>query len=453
MLMPEEEIKAPDLLGNVSSRVPRDHMDGFVEKLVEDVNLGFPIFSVSDCNSFHTSGYLWGLYAALKLKKEGLPLKPIAVINFDFHQDFGSFNMPHTGSDRWGRVLLDTIASLGFPACYLSIFNDPGTDSAFACRTPSAYKKYKRKAEEKKAAKAKRPIHDALEFLSRVKESRFGGEPIGYVFVTIDRDVLQNSYTQWGDGAIQNIGKLSEELLSLLKGLGVCQEKAKPGQAELIGFDVTGLPEHLYMIPGAKKEKVKGVYKRVAEELNILQSIASTELKLPPGSEGLSSALLFSGSTSYTGPPEEKTHTHEQMAEEMTKWNYMDFLLNTRDYLQPWLQKAKPISYILNTRKPPIYAHGIKSFSVHPNKPALQRDRNPADIIGKGTDVGGFPSTASISDISKLGEYYHKVTAYKTSNVQDAIRKYSDVKWSEEDQIFVPNPKVRKFKVEAFDRD
>jgi len=439
-------------LGNVSSRVPREQIYRFVLNLVKTLDLGFPIFSVSDCNSFHTSGYLWGLYAALKLRQEGCALEPVAVVNFDFHADLGSSGKPYTGSDTWGNTLTDEIASLGFPVCYLSIFNTPG--SAIECtykpRPPESEEKKEHKQEneleEKQDETMSVTIKESLKYIRKVCKEHFGGKPIRYVFVTIDRDVLKNSYTQWGDGPINDIGALKKELLSLLEGLGVCKKKGKPGQAELIGFDVSGLPEHAYMLPRPKKETVKEVYRRVTDELNILQNIASTDLNLPLGRNALSSALLFSGSTSYTGPQDEEKHTAEQMTNEMKAWNYKDFLLNAVNYLQPWLQKAKPISYILNKREPPIYAHGMKSFSVHPNKPALQRGAELEALlknIGPGIDVGGFPSTAAISDPPKLCNYYHYITTYDTNDLKDAETKYSSVKWSQKDKTFVPHTKEK----------
>ena len=104
-------ITYPKRQGNNSSLVPREQLDAFVATLVNRDDIGFPLFSITDCNSFHTSGYLWGLYAARMIHKHNLRDGAVAVVNFDQHSDRTGPTDPAPGvsgvaSDRWGEPLV-----------------------------------------------------------------------------------------------------------------------------------------------------------------------------------------------------------------------------------------------------------------------------------------------------------------------------------------------------------
>jgi hypothetical protein len=95
-------------VGNTSSRVIKADMDAFVGNMRE-ANLGFPVFSVSDCNSFHTSGYLWATYAIRSVMKAGDDA-PVAILNFDQHIDIGATgDSDILASDGWGGPALATV--------------------------------------------------------------------------------------------------------------------------------------------------------------------------------------------------------------------------------------------------------------------------------------------------------------------------------------------------------
>lgn len=104
---------------NTSSRVVREDLRGFVTKLMKS-GIKAPVFSVSDNNSFHTSGYIWSTFAIRSfLKSDKDPNAAVAILNFDAHMDAGSINDKLIASDRWGAMSL-TEAKNG---CYLSIGN------------------------------------------------------------------------------------------------------------------------------------------------------------------------------------------------------------------------------------------------------------------------------------------------------------------------------------------
>ena len=78
-----------DAIPNKSSCVLTVDMDEFVARMVEE-DLGYPAFSVSDCNSFHTTGYLWATYAVRSAYRHGAKQSDsVALLNFDQHADAG----------------------------------------------------------------------------------------------------------------------------------------------------------------------------------------------------------------------------------------------------------------------------------------------------------------------------------------------------------------------------
>ncbi len=250
--VPKEEM-------NNSSMVPKFQLDTFVKNL-STKKLGFPVFSLSDCNSFHTSGYLWGLYAVMMAEKNKLTDGAIAIINFDQHKDLDAptdINAPleseknrsRVASDRWGKSLVQALnKDLKYDACYLSVCNAPdGKSIAF----------YASGQEKKDKFEKGGKIDDYESFWKEVE--MYFDRSIRYVFITIDRDVIKNNFTQWGDGSVTNRRVLQQamfEVLNPLFGFKTTYEEflargdivntinKSSLKAMLIGFDVTGLPEH-----------------------------------------------------------------------------------------------------------------------------------------------------------------------------------------------------------------
>jgi hypothetical protein len=288
----------PVMESNKSSAVPSEQMDSFIENLIElKPSLGFPVFSVCDCNSFHTTGYLWGMYAARSLQQLGLPKGPVAIVNFDSHADTGKKDSQVVAIDRWGGMLVNSMAKAGFPACYLSVFNHPnGEGSAF-----SATEGAKKSAKLPTIGKALDQSKTFLDFWGKVET--YFGKKIQYVFVSIDRDVLKNNYTQWGDGAIADHEALMVAMRTALAPLEVLKTSAQK-TATLIGFDITGLPEcnAVMKAPSDSKRMADKVWEDLDKELVALHSFAHTEFLSAGPKAGLSDIIFFSGSVSYQGP-------------------------------------------------------------------------------------------------------------------------------------------------------
>jgi len=206
-----------------------------LSKWVESIDVGFPVFSVGDCNTFHTTGYVWGYYALKKASNFFKPLK-LAVINFDQHEDTGGSG-DVIGSDHWGNGVLKELEDLGHGGLYAVVgVGNKGDVYIF-------------KSKESKLD---------LGSLSNgnVNWNHFwnnGGKDINAVFVTVDRDCLKNHYTQWQDNSyFQDLKKLQEAMSDALKPLFNKDRKVK---AYLIGFDITGLPENKFMWQGRYPER------------------------------------------------------------------------------------------------------------------------------------------------------------------------------------------------------
>ncbi len=134
-LVPDEwsaiQVDGKATVTNSSSRVMKADMDAFVGKMRE-ADLGFPMFSVSDCNSFHTSGYLWATYAIRSVMKSGDDA-PVAILNFDQHKDIGATGASSIlASDGWGGPALASVKN----GLYMSFGN------AFAGKTEGLNKDY-----------------------------------------------------------------------------------------------------------------------------------------------------------------------------------------------------------------------------------------------------------------------------------------------------------------------
>ena len=253
-------------VGNTSSYMLREHLRNWVK----GIEVGFPVFSVSDCNTFHTSGYVWSYYAIKKAPKSLKPLK-LAIINFDQHWDSGGSG-DVIGSDHWGNGVLRELDSKS-RGLYVVVGNDnDGKVGLF-----NAWNKEKA---------------DVLGSLSKhnVNWDHFwnnGGKDINAVFVTVDRDCLKNHYTQWQDSSYfddwEHLRSVMQEVLEPLF------DKKRKTKAYLIGVDITGLPEHYEIWKNRYKDRDKphdslslwatvdsqidGLHAEVADQLKVTASL------------------------------------------------------------------------------------------------------------------------------------------------------------------------------------
>ncbi|UCC44000.1 MAG: hypothetical protein JSU65_12945 [Candidatus Zixiibacteriota bacterium] len=235
-------------LSNSSSEVPYDQMEKFLERL-DALKFGFPVFAVCDCNSFHTSGYLWGAYAVMKAIKHLDGEAPVAVINFDSHRDLGYSG--RVRSDGWGRPLIE-FAKEG---CYVA-WSGKGIKGY-------GYLKKGGKWEDKAKPPTDSPLDKDFWTGGTGIKSILDNHHIKYVYISVDRDCLKNHYTQWkdvpGDIKATQLEDQIEKVLNILLGGG-----EEP--AYLIGCDVTGLPEHHTRCGKAAGNST--VWGRVADEID-----------------------------------------------------------------------------------------------------------------------------------------------------------------------------------------
>jgi len=422
---------------NASSRVDRPQMDRFIEGLINK-GLGFPMFSVCDCNSFHTSGYLWGLYAAKMLEKDGKPKGPVAVINFDQHNDIGSVQYHDVRSDGWGVPLLNRLTNLGFGGCYMSV--GVGSERGALATSPrmagAGCASY---ASHKKAAFVK--------LWKKLMESL--GNTIKYIFISIDRDCLQGNYTQWGDGYFKNTADLTNHMGKVLESLfEACEEREKSIVPQFIGFDITGLPEHRKLLSSAPK-KPDEIWKDLDTQLVEIKSWITTfaarysrrspeeRVRLETGKRhtlvldrshctvtiNWSRVVFFSGSISYA--LDERLEEYDWKGYALTHWDYADYVWWIGRNLKRTL--SGKWQFVLCTQEPPVMVNGWKEFELYrpgssisialeqkkatyinvPTNPLVVPRSESAkiakEVLGRSLHkLGGFACTASIKSDDRL---------------------------------------------------
>ena len=284
--MPEGYDGAKQSRANEDSPTIKTQLRDFVTKLTShSPGIGFPVCSVSDCNTFHNSGYLWGLYAVKMAFKEFEEKGAVAVLNFDQHDDNGSSKNNWVLSSAWGLPLLSEPDLKEYGGCYVVIGMPPAKNET------SAHEAFCRKAGTDDCSKfgpGKKEDTGALPSTADCADTKFWesmiqgiGKPIEYVFITVDRDCLPNHYTTWQDmkpSKYANAKALTVAAGRVLKALRTASLKDYPvyrgkGQtidffgalAHVIGFDITGLPDSVLSStqarPWLSEEKVWGYAK------------------------------------------------------------------------------------------------------------------------------------------------------------------------------------------------
>jgi hypothetical protein len=342
---------------NKSSLVLLPDMNAFIADMVANADIGFPAFSVSDCNSFHTSGYMWAMYALGKANAtHGRDDDaPVLFLNFDQHTDAGDPSEKEmVASDRWGCPALSQVKN----GVYMS-YGTGALDATTSNPTRGLGKEYKftnnffyringgpiktlsiNKAREV-AGKGKRysalDTEDQLNYIggflcslrhvwnavrgdpkgASMSGLRFAGvggnaieriegfpyDPadfdlprlfdelwtrfilsferhIKYVYVTVDRDVVQGHQTQWGDGSLfPNAQSLYQTITAVVDS--VFDQSI---EARLIGFDITGLPESrvVYNRLTQTLSRVDNAWEEMLDELNCLYPWAKARLSPRP---------------------------------------------------------------------------------------------------------------------------------------------------------------------------
>lgn len=230
--------------------------------------LPFPMFSITDCNTFHTSGYIWGKFAldnAIARWGAG----PVLIVNFDQHRDYDA-TQDLVKSDGWGKPLLKNYqgAFLNFGCTGLNALDGMGFVGAWR-RTgqgdpttvkpgdlddtnrvtmrdllgidpPPANARAGNIAAGRFADAVpkfdvlRQKIPKLIQHLAR----QAGADAFKYVFLTVDRDCMLYNGTQWGyrDAPFMDYRSVAPMMRMVL-------EATRATGARLVGLDITGLPE------------------------------------------------------------------------------------------------------------------------------------------------------------------------------------------------------------------
>jgi hypothetical protein len=213
----------------------------------------FPLFSIIDTNSaHHVSAPL--VERAVRFadagRIEGRPERAMIVINFDAHTDYGaSSSVSPITCQSWGRFVSNTMNG---------IYQYPLAD---------AYVRFgKVLATEATATWSHGEWHksDANSLLEGIDYDRQSGDALGAqldavctavakatgkdgvdAYVSLDRDLLQRSFSQYSDGPFPPDAGIN--------GVKHCLSHLAGKQVRIVGFDVTGLPTY----PGSVRPSAK----------------------------------------------------------------------------------------------------------------------------------------------------------------------------------------------------
>jgi len=244
-----------------SGKCFKTEIDSFVGALKNMPVLQHPVFSISDCNCFHTTGYIWGKYALDKATATS-PTDPVLVINFDQHNDMGSTTTGLVNSDGWGKPLINNYTKAAYVVLGVSAADAEFVCAAAAIKRDDGIKEVPIKKPSPliqrfppkglhvvspitpnllRGKSRDRNIKDELNNLWGALETHMGGgAKFKHYFIAIDRDCMFGNHTQWGDMnvAFENhteITTVIDAIVETMQGSG--------RDAKLTGFDITGLPE------------------------------------------------------------------------------------------------------------------------------------------------------------------------------------------------------------------
>jgi hypothetical protein len=179
---------------------------------------------------------------------DGAPTRPMIVINFDAHTDYGAKSgaqpqVPIT-CQSWGRFVSNTVpGSYDFPLAdaYVRFGHNTAYDDV-ASWGEAEWHAADAPYVTKKVIDNYTGPQPLIDQIDEVRRQVAGGvdTPI-YAYVSLDRDVLKQNYTQYNDGPFdQQAG---------IDGVKECLTYLAATNATIIGFDVTGLPT----FPGATR--------------------------------------------------------------------------------------------------------------------------------------------------------------------------------------------------------
>lgn len=196
-----------------------------------------PLFSIIDSNAAHHLSALLAEYSFANTA----PGTAKVVINFDAHPDFGVVNISGTiRCDNWGSYCVGEVG--GRPAIsdfYVGIGNKPTAGPVPPPAWSNSFVRVRAPHDRRKADVPAGTISAQIDSLANTIDAAAhllnqGPWIARTAYVSVDRDVMQQSFTDYGDGHYDptdaRAGVL--ECLAALKRIGFT----------LSGFDVCGLP-------------------------------------------------------------------------------------------------------------------------------------------------------------------------------------------------------------------
>ncbi|MFT3771809.1 MAG: hypothetical protein QM820_40890 [Minicystis sp.] len=233
-----------------SGRVQKAEFDEFIAAVRATLTL--PVMSVSDCNTFHTTGYLWGKMA-LDESWANDPNGAVLVVDLDQHPDAGSDTSGIVSSDGWGHPLIKCYPKAAYVVLGLKC------NSVNDIAMYSAVRRANTNVSAVMCKKAVNPLMKQLQIATNATPTLLRG-PLGaiaaeleniwtaleallqdqfkHIYITVDRDCMYGNRTQWKD--LDVTFETPEEVVRVIDAIMLTMKKR---QARLSGFDVTGLPE------------------------------------------------------------------------------------------------------------------------------------------------------------------------------------------------------------------
>lgn len=248
-----EKVVGLNNLPDCSGRVQKGEFDEFIHAL--EALVPRPLMSVSDCNTFHTTGYLWGKFALDKSWADDSS-GAVLVIDIDQHSDAGSDTSGIVSSDGWGHPLIKNYPKAAYVVLGLATSHNDnvsvhvGLRKANAHVTPVNCKKtvptgfLAPKGDNIASTITPTLLRGAISGIAAALETLWGNlegllvSTFKHVFITVDRDSMFGNRTHWQDRDVTfetpaEIIKVIDAILFTLARRGVI----------LSGFDITGLPE------------------------------------------------------------------------------------------------------------------------------------------------------------------------------------------------------------------
>ncbi len=238
-------------LSDCSGRVLKAELDVFIDILKD--KLPYPLYSVSDCNTFHTTGYLWGKYALDRSGAVGSQ-DGVLIIDLDQHNDAGSAGAI-ISSDGWGKPLLNCYDNSAYAVVGTAASEDTNVNVYAAYRKGGGLiRKINCKAKKNQMMDGTQvetnitprllksgTLADLVTALTKLIDDLedLTETPFKHFYLTVDRDCMFGSRTQWGDRSVtfEDPDEVIRVIDVLVAVLGLKRN------VRLAGLDVTGLPD------------------------------------------------------------------------------------------------------------------------------------------------------------------------------------------------------------------